>query len=670
MSLKPSGTEGIGDHGPAVSNEENRNTPSMQQKEASPTSTDSKAVHNGAPENRRFDASTANDAVHDFSVISQDRAAPQPNNEKHFVAGAENISSAESAPVEEGIQGPNPKKHSTSSVEPLADPESEPQSPSKRRKLDQNPPNADANINVGGSISTKKSIANAVTYVTNERLSTASLSSKPPMNFTPAPKSNIPKTKQITRERPKVLVPRIHIPAGVPRNNKANKNPPNKPTGKQLPSIQSILDRNKPKVIPPPPCLVAISKKLDFQKRPRPTRDGQGTIEIQDKNGLKITSDMKYLMMLYAIDMGYSIQDQKHYLYTDGSHDTKYDNSPSRFSRKNRKEIHEAACRIVCYDYGLLKPIGHTTLPKAFETFRKQKYLTTVNLFETRHQDRGRKSYIKQIEDTHPGYIKNLFLHAKERSDEYTKYDDYRRMMVERSKKLKPELDFKLSMNDLMMFFDKNPKLRPRGMPRRKRYASNSAEGAGDGDNDSNIDEDAINGGLSSVGAGNSHMALNHNPTGTQRTGPGVEHGFVANNAISNAGMAGSTGVAVGTLAGNHATRNLHGMNGDLNSFRFNHQFGGNVGNIHHSTITANGTTMTNMNMNNHGHNMLTNPTGGPMNTHLTTNNVNAMATVPNNMTNANLANNRMHGNNVGGDERFSYNNSGLGHRNGNLQTF
>jgi len=246
-----------------------------------------------------------------------------------------------------------------------------------------------------------------------------------------------------------------------------------------------------PQTLPPPPGLFDIAHKLDFDIRPRPRRDGTGTIDINEKNGLKITADMKYLMMLYAIEMGYSLT-QPNYANTYDtnvsgkatssskslkSNQAKYSkesaltySGPSaQAMMKNKKLVHEAACKIVCYDYGLLRPIGSTTLHKAFETFRKNKYIHTANLFETRHQDRGRTSYVQKIEESHPGHLKSVFLYAKEKADEYTKYDDYRRIMMERSQKVKPDLNLKLSMNDLMNFFDKNPKLKPRGMPKRKK---------------------------------------------------------------------------------------------------------------------------------------------------------------------------------------------------------
>jgi hypothetical protein len=264
-----------------------------------------------------------------------------------------------------------------------------------------------------------------------------------------------------------------------------------RPPSQAQPSIESILARNMPQTLPPPPSLFDIAHNLDFGIRPRPTRDGTGTIDINEKNGLKITADMKYLMMLYAIEMGYSLTQPNYANTYDKNIDENAISSSKSLKRnqakyskesaltnsgpsaqammKNKKLVHEAACQIVCYDYGLLRPIGSTTLHKAFETFRKNKYIHTANLFETRHQDRGRTSYVQKIEENHPGHLKSLFLYAKEKANEYTKYDDYRKIMMERSQKVKPDLNLKLSMNDLMNFFDKNPKLKPRGMPKRKK---------------------------------------------------------------------------------------------------------------------------------------------------------------------------------------------------------
>eukprot|EP00979_Chaetoceros_neogracilis_P015947 scaffold6710_cov267-Chaetoceros_neogracile.AAC.9 len=287
------------------------------------------------------------------------------------------------------------------------------------------------------------------------------------------------------------------------------------PKSHAQPSIESILARNMPKDVPQPPSLFDTAHNLDFSIRPRPRRDGNGTLPINEKHGLKITADMKYLMMLFAIEMGYSLTEPNYSntyatstststnanantnakmsatmsMNTSASANTHLSKKSTQASEKkqtsirskrtmhesvptlmkNKKLVHEAACKIVCYDYGLLRPIGSTTLHKAFETFRKNKYVHAANLFETRHQDRGRTSYIQKIEESHPGHLKNVFLYAKERADDYTKYDDYRRIMMERSQKLQPDLNLKLTMNDLMNFFEKNPKLKPRGMPKRKK---------------------------------------------------------------------------------------------------------------------------------------------------------------------------------------------------------
>jgi hypothetical protein len=456
----------------------------------------------------------------------------------------------------------------------------------------------------------------------------------------------------------------------------------------ELPSIDSILARNMPKPVPPPPNLIEIANKLDFIVRPRPTRDGLGTIPIEEKNGLKITSDMKYLMMLYAIDMGYSISERNHYYYDSknnakhsssdpsskpqkkgSSNSSNSNNNPptslTNISRKNKKVIHEAACKLVCYDYGLLKPIGSTTLQKAFETFRKRKYSTTVNLFETRHQDRGRKSYVQQMEETHPGHLKVLFMYAKERSDEYTKYDDYRKMMVERSKKVKPGLDFKLSMNDLMMFFDKFPKLRPRGMPKRKRPGSNSDGVGGTAGGVSDADGGMI--GDIGVGGGGD-MVMNH-------AAATIGNGFVGNAAIGTSGAVSGTGVAAGNSFGDPAagsvtvgtaTGQMHGISGDLNAFCA-YRFEGN-GHMHSPPPNMNRTV--NMTMNQQGNilNHSNGAGGGAINTHLNG------ANMTNNVATANLTNvgGGVNGSNLGiinggSYEGIPYGSSGLGNTNGNI---
>lgn len=94
-------------------------------------------------------------------------------------------------------------------------------------------------------------------------------------------------------------------------------------------------------------------------------------------------------------------------------------------------------------------------------------------MFEPRHKERGRKSYIDKIEEQEPNYLKTLFLYAKEKADEYTTHNDYRKMMIERSKQIKPELDLDLTMNDMSNFFEKNPKLKPRGVPKRRKHGNN-----------------------------------------------------------------------------------------------------------------------------------------------------------------------------------------------------
>ena len=440
------------------------------------------------------------------------------------------------------------------------------------------------------------SIVNQVAAIPGKGIRTTGQLSNPPKLATLAPRNThasiVNTRKEHGQKNSNSRSPRLPI---VNDSNRAYRViPKKKPEAlrikQPLPSIEAILARNMPKPIPPPPDLMEIAEKLDFEVRPRPARDGGGgTISISTKNGLKITSDMKYLMMLYAIDMGYSISEQNTPVAMNRakrSAGVDITTAPVRhaptsmtsFTRKNKKRIHEAACRIVCYDYGLLKPIGSTTLQKAFETFRRQKYSTTVNLFETRHQDRGRKSYIQKIEELNPGYLRTLFIYAKERSDEYTKYNDYRKIMVERSKKLKPDLDFKLTMNDLMQFFDKNPKLRPRGMPKRKRPISESNDDPHDGANnrgdigtmqeDRNIDDPGVHNNRTVIGTD----IMNQN-------------GASAGHNINGRNTAG------------YGHFNVGASGGDLNG-AFSQQIGnGNV--IHPQTF--NGIMNTNTNMNQHG---------------------------------------------------------------------
>lgn len=111
-------------------------------------------------------------------------------------------------------------------------------------------------------------------------------------------------------------------------------------TQKEVPTIEDILQRNaKPATTSEPPDLFIVGHQLDFDARPRMKRDGSGHVELQQKNGLKITADMKYMMMLYAIEMGYSLSEP--------NYANKYGNTNKNLPvKKCKKSIHEAACNI------------------------------------------------------------------------------------------------------------------------------------------------------------------------------------------------------------------------------------------------------------------------------------------------------------------------------------
>ena len=111
-------------------------------------------------------------------------------------------------------------------------------------------------------------------------------------------------------------------------------------TQKEVPTIEDILQRNaKPATTTEPPDLFVVGHQLDFDARPRMKRDGSGHVELQQKNGLKITADMKYMMMLYAIEMGYSLSEP--------NYANKYGNTNKNLPvKKCKKSIHEAACNI------------------------------------------------------------------------------------------------------------------------------------------------------------------------------------------------------------------------------------------------------------------------------------------------------------------------------------
>ncbi len=101
------------------------------------------------------------------------------------------------------------------------------------------------------------------------------------------------------------------------------------------------------------------------------------------------------------------------------------------YTYKERRELAQAVCRQVSYDFGYKKQFGWTRLFVWEQKVDKAINSGDVSLLETKRP--GRKSYIDTIESKHPGYVRELFRHSQKKLGYLANFEDLTTCMNELS---------------------------------------------------------------------------------------------------------------------------------------------------------------------------------------------------------------------------------------------
>jgi len=165
-------------------------------------------------------------------------------------------------------------------------------------------------------------------------------------------------------------------------------------------------------------ALIRTSERLDFNLRPRPRRDGSGRCIETFPNVVRPTETMRWHILALAIDHGYG---------------------PSVTVRE-RSVVASAACRIVGYDHGLPLPQGARALKGWYKGYELSKYGGEPHPLRGRYNNCGRKNYVRNIEESHPGYLHGLFTEAVGQYGESASWQKLAEVMNELAKSCGPEI--------------------------------------------------------------------------------------------------------------------------------------------------------------------------------------------------------------------------------------
>ena len=131
---------------------------------------------------------------------------------------------------------------------------------------------------------------------------------------------------------------------------------------------------------------------LDLDLRPRMNR--QGTAEVVVHSQKQAKENERMMVLFTAKKWGWK--------------------DPSLHS-KRRKRIARAACRQVAYDYGYQKELAAAMLPKWESLLHNA--IDTGEVSDSQNplspQHSGTKAYCQKVEETHPGYLRELFRYAQ-----------------------------------------------------------------------------------------------------------------------------------------------------------------------------------------------------------------------------------------------------------------
>ena len=150
---------------------------------------------------------------------------------------------------------------------------------------------------------------------------------------------------------------------------------------------------------------------LDLTRRPRMIRSGVGEVELHQRAQ---ATDLERTMVLFTA---------KRWGWMD-----------PMITQKMKQRIAKAACMQIAYDYGFLKPLAMTQLPRwnlLLNQSIEQGVLKRDNPLSPLHS--GSNKYIDAIEKQHPGYVRSLFRYAQRVKGAKATYSELAHQMNEKS---------------------------------------------------------------------------------------------------------------------------------------------------------------------------------------------------------------------------------------------
>ncbi|CAB9529962.1 hypothetical protein SEMRO_2690_G334710.1 [Seminavis robusta] len=160
-----------------------------------------------------------------------------------------------------------------------------------------------------------------------------------------------------------------------------------------------------------PPGEMVLAVNLDFDKRDddglRPSRFGDGSIPLSKKQRPDEKA-MRWAILLVAHRFGYQRPE---------------------LTRKQRKSIAAAACRLVAYDWGFKKPLAGSSV----ELWDKEVNSSLVHgatslqsvLTVGKIGNQNKQPYTRQLDTQHPGYLIRLFRQAQKLEGDKATWIEY-----------------------------------------------------------------------------------------------------------------------------------------------------------------------------------------------------------------------------------------------------
>lgn len=153
-----------------------------------------------------------------------------------------------------------------------------------------------------------------------------------------------------------------------------------------------------------------VASKLDFEARPRKTRDGCKEIEIHDR---KLPHE---LLMFSIFDLSNRVFKGR------------------ALSSQDRNSARSNCAKILFYDHGYKKVTGLSNLEREWETKLELAYISGADTNPFHRSYEGQVSYTDTMESQHPGLLTQLYEYADESIGEKASYRDKAAFMNEKSK--------------------------------------------------------------------------------------------------------------------------------------------------------------------------------------------------------------------------------------------